>query len=528
MLKYKQNAKNRTCYGAALTVVLTAALCTAAGAQERGDTLTMAGSTAVTTLNPSELSTTNTWNWLIALGYDSLLWYEADGSFTAGLATEWGFNEGNTEFSMTLRPDVKFQDGTPLDAEAAAASLDYAFGNAASRARLYAPSYKDAEATGPLSLVVKCDPACPALPWLLTQAVEMGSIVSPAGLADPTQLGTAMFGSGPYILNQEKTVSGDSYYFDANPDYWNPETIHYDHVVLRVIVDENARLSALQTGQVDLIDAISPQQAGTVSGDNVIFRGTFSATGLTVHDIVGSATEGDAEGRTYSQPLADQRVRQALNYAVDRQALSDALGQGFASPTSVRFFDTDLVDQAMVDYYNYDPEKAKALLADAGYADGFTLDVTVGAFNPGVEDWAQAVASYWQEIGVTVNLNATRTIPIWVQEAQLAPAIYAGTGGSSPFVSGLYYAFVQGTTYSQWHPDAELVRMVEEQASAGPEDQAEIHKAMLNRAIEQGYWVTVAKIPGIFAYNAKKLNLNMEQDQFAGIPISTRITPIAQ
>lgn len=493
-----------------------------------GSTLTLGTADAVPTLNPTQLGTGIGWNWLISLGYDSLLWFEPDGTYTGNLATEWGFADNNTRFDITLRPDVTFQDGTPLDAEAVAASLNYAFGNPAARAALYAPGYKSAAAVAPLEVSIKCDPACPSMEWLLTQNLQMGSIISPAGLADPEQIGTQMFGSGPYILNAAESVSGDSYVFDANPNYWNQDAIHYDRVVLRSIADSAARLTALQTGQVDLIDKVSPQDVST--GSVTVHRATFGQIGIAIHDLVGTFTEGDPEGRTYSEPLSHPEVRQALNYAVDREALSEALGLGLATPTSqsANPGNTDY-DPALDTYYSYDPERARSLLAEAGYPDGFTLDMTVAGYYEGPETWAQAVAQYWSEIGVTANLNVARTIPIWVQEAQPAPAIAFGGWGSSgsvPFSAGLYYSFVNGTTYSPWRVGSEIEAMVAEQAIAPTEHMERIHKQMARYAVEQGFRVPLARLPGFFAYDPSKVDLHVEQDQANGVPIATRITPV--
>lgn len=495
--------------------------------QQRGKLLTLATQNNVTTLDPGGLGTLPGWEWLISLAYDPLIWLEADGSFTPALATSWSFSDGNKKFALEIRPDVKFSDGTPLDGAAVAASLNYEFKNPAARAALYAPGWKGAEATGPTSVVISCDPACPVMPWLLTQFVEMGSIISPTGLKDPQQLGTKMFGAGPYVLNEQETMSGDRYVFDVNANYWNPSSIHYDRVVLRVIPDNTARLAALETGQVDLIDRITLQEASAIPGQLALHGGPENYSGLVIHDIVGQFTEGDKEGRTYSKPLSNILVRQALNYAVDRETLAKALGRGFGKPMGVMAVPgTTAYDPAIDTHYPYDPEKAKALLTEAGYPDGFTLDMTVAAFGPEVEDWAQATAQYWEAVGIKVNLNAARTTSVWIQQAQLAPSIFVQWGGGTPFGATVYYWFNKGTTYSQWHVDPELEKMVTEAAAAPVEEQAVLHKAMAKRAVEQGYWVAIARYPEFFAYNPAKIKLNMEQNQFAGRPIAPRITPV--
>ena len=513
-------------------LMLVVSACSGVGSSSaQSDTLTVATATAPATLSPSELSTIAGWMWVVELAYDPLLWFEPDGSYKPGLATEWGFSDRNTKFSLTLRPNVKFSDGSPLTADSVAASLNYGFKNPASRSRLYAPGYDTATATAPLQVTISCREACPALPWLLSQNVQLGSIVSPAGLADPKRLGTEMFGAGPYVLNNAESAAGDHYTFDPNPNYWNPSAIHYKRVVVRVIANESARLSALQTGQVDLIDSVPLPSAETISGDFTVDRGPSSFVAAIFHDIVGAARPGDAPTKKYSAPLANLAVRQALNYAIDRQTIARSLGHGFAKPSALTTAPgSGAYDPGLENSYPYDPDKAKALLAQAGYPDGFTLEVATNAASPDLAPWALAVVEYWQKIGVKVNLNSAKTIPIWVQAAQDYPAIIAQLG-AQPFVAQMYYWYNPGTTYSQWHMDPAIAPMVHQSAEDSPEQAGALHLQIEKYAVENAFGVGVATLPGLFAHS-NKINLNMTAVPDATragqvtneIPIVTRIT----
>ena len=511
--------------------MLAVSACSGAGSQAstQADTLTVATGTAPATLSPSELSTTPGWMWVVELAYDPLLWWEPDGSYTAGLATAWGFSDRNTKFSLTLRPNVKFSDGSPLTAESVAASLNYGFKNPASRSRLYAPGYDTATATAPLQVTISCREACPALPWLLSQNVQLGSIVSPAGLADPKRLGTEMFGAGPYVLNNAQSAAGDHYTFDPNPNYWNPSAIHYKRVVVRVIASDSTRLSALQTGQVDVIDNVSLQLANTVSGDLSIHQGPMGGAAGFVHDVIGSSSPGDPATRKYSPPLANVLVRQALNYAVDRQAIARSLGRGYADPSpQMASPGSGGYAPDLNSFYPYDPEKAKALLAQAGYPNGFSLDVATNAALADGDIWTVAVMEYWQRIGIKVNLNSAKTIPIWVQSAQDYPLIFTQGGGvGTPMSAQVYYNFYEGRTYSQWHVDPKIKAMMAQAAEASPDQAQAIYLQLSRYALDQAYGVGVARFPTLFAYDNKKVNLNVPNEKGLpnGNPIVTRMTP---
>ena len=526
----------RAAAGVLCAVVLAIAGCSggsAGGDAAPSTTLTVATSTAPATLSPSELSTAPGWMWITELAYDPLIWFEPDGSYSPGLATAWEFADGNRTFNLTLRPDVRFSDGTPVDAAAVAASLNYGFTNAASRSRLYAPTYQEATATGPLQVRITCAEGCPALPWLLSQNVQLGSIVSPAGLADPKRLGTEMFGAGPYVLNAAESEAGDHYTFEPNPNYWNTDEVHFRRVVVQVIANDSARLAALQTGQVDMIDSLPLQLASEVpEEDFLVHRGPSAFIAAIFHDIVGRALPGDPPTRRYAAPLANVEVRRALSYAIDRKTIADSLGHGYATPTvQTTAIGSGAYDPALEQTYTYDPDRARALLAQAGYPDGFTLDVATNGASVGLDNWTQAVVEDWQRIGVRVNLNSAKTIPIWIQAAQDYPTIVAQLG-AQPFVAQMYYWYNPGTTYSQWHMDPSLAPLVAQSAAATPEDAARLHLQIERQAVEQAYSVGVANVPLLYAHS-RAVDIHMASatgDAGAGqvtneIPIVTRVTP---
>jgi peptide/nickel transport system substrate-binding protein len=188
-------------------------------------------------------------------------------------------------------------------------------------------------------------------------------------LADPKNdiLAQKTVGTGPYMLDASRTVQGDHCTFVPNPYYYDKSRQKWGEIILKKITDANTMLAALRGGQVD-VGFGDPSTAGAAAkaGFKVVvsrFNGVGGgATGLYFYD------HGAIE-----PALADVRVRQAMNYAIDRKTIVAALYGKYGTPISTPNNGTPGVDRRYVNYYPYNPLKARALLAAAGYPDGFTI-----------------------------------------------------------------------------------------------------------------------------------------------------------
>lgn len=332
------------------------------------------------------------------LAYASLINVDADGEYIPGLATEWGYvGEGNMTYDLTLRSDAEFADGTAVDAEAVANSLNY-YAKNATNASSSAFSTITATAVDEDTVELTSTVANPQITELLSPRSLAGNIISAAGLADPDALAAGTFGAGAYVLDAEQSVTGDHYTFVPNENYYDQDGIHYDEVVLKVISDGNAAFQALQAGQVDVLfgDPNNAEAATSAGLDVVTAPGSWENIFLV--DRAGSLVPA----------LGDVRVRQALNYALDRDAIATAVygeyGAADYQPNTPGF---DGYDESLDSIYAYDVDKAKSLLAEAGYADGFTLPIVYPSYSTGSANTVQAVASQLAEIGVTVELVAS-------------------------------------------------------------------------------------------------------------------------
>ncbi|WP_166983074.1 ABC transporter substrate-binding protein [Paramicrobacterium fandaimingii] len=345
---------------------------------------------------------------IIALAYDPLIYMTPDGEYIPDLATDWGYTDDeNTEFEFTLRDGVTFSSGAELDADAAVASMEYFLDSGGGTASQVG-DIDSIEAVDEATVRITYTEPFPDAEWTLSQYIKFGSIIGPDGLADPEALSTEMDGTGQYVYNAAESVANASYVFDRNPDYWNADAQMYERVTVRAISDENAALSAIQTGQVDYtLGAPSTLDAAEDAGLEVL-QVPFFNWAIHIADRTGELTPA----------LEDPRVREAIAISIDRQAIVDAVSPDTAQPSS------QLLNEGAVGFvpgleFDYDPERAQQLLADAGYPDGFSMSILSTNSLDQNAIRAQAIVSYLEAIGIDVDLTADATgVSGFVEESQ--------------------------------------------------------------------------------------------------------------
>jgi peptide/nickel transport system substrate-binding protein len=389
--------------------------------------------------------------WFEELAYEPLIVQRSDGSLAPGLATSWSYTgTGNTTFVLHLRPGVKFSDGSSLTAQDVADDLSYVVKSAGQMSPFFAGD--TFTVTGPLTVTIKASSPNPDFPQILTQDDVVGDIISAKGLQSPSLLGTQTFGAGPYMLDAPATVAGDQYTYIPNPNYYDKAAAHWKKVVIKVITDPQSMLNAMKTGQIQV-----------ANGDPTTIAAATQA-GLTVTstpDLWMGVTLADRDG-VLAKPLANAQVRQALNYATDRGAISKALFPGTGAATSQLAPPGGYgYDPSLTSAYPYDVSKAKQLLAAAGYPHGFSLKIVTGDYG-GENLMAQALAQQWQQVGVNLQVTDDANsnqfyaaafgakfpafmtvfgqIPTWVEGPSLflAPASYNPFRTASASLASLY------------------------------------------------------------------------------------------
>ena len=280
--------------------------------------------------------------------YDTLLRTEADGTVVGGLATDWNWDESGTELTLNLRDDVTFHDGAAFTAEV-------------------------------------------ALETYLSQ--NAGLQASPESFDEDTLSEPA--GSGPYEYDAAASIPGNRYVFTAAEDYWDPEIQHYDRITMHYYDDATATLNALRDSQVDYANLNSTTQiADAEAAGYETHMAPVNWKGYILAD-----RDGDIE-----EPLADVRIRQAFNYAFDREALLEAIEGGHGEVTTQIFGpETSAYAEELEDAYPYDPDRAQELLAEAGYPDGITIRTLKTSFTPDSE--FELISGMLAESGITVEAD---------------------------------------------------------------------------------------------------------------------------
>ena len=409
--------------------------------------------------------------------YDTLVRAEVDGSYSPGLAESWEWID-RTTLQLILRPDVTFSDGAPVDAEAVAANFERGKTVEASPSAGFYANIESVEVIDPMT--VQLNLVDPTTSMLSDLSRLPGMMMSPASFegGDPN---TAPIGAGGWTLDAGASNPGEVQTFRANPTYWDPSRVQVETVEMRVL-EPDAATNALLGGQIDVGELRSEADTATFEGEGfeLVTRPNANVWYMQIMDTDGSLLE----------PLADERVRRALNLAIDREAFNEGLqfGQGDPSPSfwlpGTAYYDESLEELA------YDPEQARALLAEAGYEDGFSITFpSFGAIVP----VAESVQQMWAEIGVdvTVELVEPGTLAAVMRngETVMNPTIARGFTAESHYKERL----APGGPYDPIGTDrGQLAELAEAAYQAETEeDQDAAWRELYTYAIEQGYLMVI-------------------------------------
>ncbi len=354
-----------------------------------------------TSLDPAQLTDYNSSRTAMEM-YDSLLRFK-DGSteLEEGLATEWSVTDDGLEYTFMLRQGVTFHDGTPFNAEAVKFNIDRQI----DPAHPYHDTGEFAYAEFTLGMVkeavvvdentVKIILTEPFAPFLGNIAMHSAAIVSPEAVKQyGKDISQNPVGTGPF-----KFVSWDpgiEVILEKNDDYWRgaPEI---ERLIFRPIVEDQTRLAELEAGSIDFIVGILPDDLQRLQ-DN---------TDLQILEQPGMHTWYLALN-CQQPPFDDARVRQAVNYAIDKEAIVDNIlkGTGVLAKNilpPVIWSYTDAVQD-----YSQNPEKARELLKEAGYEDGLSIDFYIPKSGSGMQQpvtMATAIQSDLEAVGITTKIQ---------------------------------------------------------------------------------------------------------------------------
>ena len=343
----------------------------------------------------------------LSLMFDYLVGTTPDGqpSQAGGLASKWENSADHKRWTFHLRKGVKFHDGTEMTSDDVKFSLQRAMSKRSTTG--YAGPLRtliaDIETPTPDRVVIGTRDPTLIIPTYLSRSLSTEGMVLPKKYIETN--GDDVFarkpiGTGPYKFVEQ--VVGSHIKMTAVDNHWRIGVPKYKNVTFRLVSEETTRIALLRRGEVDVAD-ISRERVKELEKEGFPIHMRKEEAIIHAWWILGP------EGRT--PPTKDKRVREALNLAIDRNEIAQSIFGGYAEPAVIpmgltwAFKDVGFkVTPDMV--YAYDPARAKKLLAEAGLASGFTLDVY--AFQlPGFAEgkaFAEAIAGYWEKIGVKSKL----------------------------------------------------------------------------------------------------------------------------
>ena len=313
--------------------------------------------------------------------YETLMARTPDGKLVPGLAAAEPVQIDATTWEFKLRPDIKFHNGEPFNADAVVTSVTRIIDPALKSEQMaYFGTIASAEKVDDLTVRVITNGPDPILP---SRMYWMKMV--PAKYSSDPNFASAPVGTGPYKF--DNWARGENLVLKANPEYWG-DAPAIEQVTYRFVGESGTRLSGLMAGEFDVITNLLPEFVASVPKSAAV-------QGLETSVIVLS---------TENAVTKDPRVRKALNLAIDRKALADSLFGGYAIPTRGQLVNPKAFGfNEALEPYPYDPDQARALIKEAG-AEGATINL-VGEAGRWLKDREiiEAVGAYWTEIGLKVN-----------------------------------------------------------------------------------------------------------------------------
>lgn len=362
--------------------------------------MTIAVNAEIISLDPHNISDTLSGSATDTM-YESLYDYNLDMELEPVLATDYSVSEDGLEYTFKIREGVTFHDGTQLNAEAVKYNFDRVLDEKKNlRRRKNFVYVNSTEVLDDYTLLVKLD--SPFAPMI--NRIASLSIISPAALEKYGEQGilTNPVGTGPYTF--EEWTPGDKMVVRANSNYWR-EGPKIDTLTFKPVTENGARIAMLQTGEADYIYPMPTEQVKSVEGDN------------NIEIIEGQSTIARFAFINMTKDVfSDVKVRQAMNYAIDKDAYAKVVKSGYAVPLTSHVPST-IEYQSPQPEYEYNVEKAKELMKEAGYPDGFKTDIWAPNDTENMKGM-QFISQQLAEIGIDVEV-----VPM--EEGTLSDAIYS-------------------------------------------------------------------------------------------------------
>ncbi|MFV0309641.1 MAG: ABC transporter substrate-binding protein [Desertimonas sp.] len=441
--------------------------------------------------------------------YDRLVHHSTAGELIPGLATEWSVTPDGLTWTFTLREGVVFHDDTPFDAAAVKANLERGQTTEGSTVAPELLSVTAIEVVDPTTVAITADVPMPQLPAVLSD--RAGMMASPAAFEtlahDP--VGAGMFALQDEIPESEATLV-------RNQTYWDPDAVQVATLTITAIPDPATRLNALRSGQIDWA-ALTPEDYEIALEDPNLTGAAF--------DSISYLSIATYKVRP---PLDDVRVRQAISHAIDRPLAAEALLLGYATPCSQPFPPgySAHVDELGCDRFGYDPERARELLAEAGYGDGLELSMQVAAGGDGSRQ-AEVIQAQLAEVGISlevVTVDVTRFVAGFFIEGEydLSLGLWGGRASAIQTLQILYASDGALNPGKLEVPEFDAA-LETARGTIDPDEQLAAIRAATTISVEQQYDIPLWFVPYLNAWNRDLVGVEgylLGKQEFRGVGIA--------
>lgn len=408
------------------------------------------------------------------------------------LAESWDISPDGLQYTFKLRQNVTFHDGTPFDAEAVKVNYE--------RCTLPSSPYYDQTVAGLTAKVfnyVARGEVVDRYTWRYTLKSPVGEflrlltdrvllIVSPAALEKygPKGIVDHPVGTGPFKFVSR--VAGQKIELEKNPNYWGGAP-YLDRVIMTVIADAQARMAAIKSGEADLVLEVDPDQVATYRADPNLTL-LFNPSPMTWVWMLNCR----------NGPTTNKQVRQALNYAWNREALVKNLLLDLVTPAVSPAPPNNPASPPTHAPYTYDPDKAKQLLAAGGYPNGFSMKVVYG--ERGTNDQVNTlIQSDFRKIGVNVELEKMEYAAFLSMFSKGLPDEY-GAGQTFWTTSAQLGQWLETVFSSKfqpprgnnrtWYTSPAVDQLLDEaRPITDPQKSAEAYRKVLDQVVDDAPWV---------------------------------------
>lgn len=358
---------------------------------------------------------------------ETLVEFDRDSFYVGpGLAHDWDISDDGLSYTFYLREGIKFHDGTDFNADAVIFNFErwadpehpYHFAEHGYSYSVYRTLFggQKGDAGHVIKEIVKHDDHTvefiltkPMAAFIQNMGASYFAIASPASFEKyGPEVRENPVGTGPFVFKEWR--KNDSITLEKNPNYWKAGYPKLDQVIFKVIPDNSARLTALRSGQIDLMDGLNPDDVSVIEAD----------PNLQLFERAPNNV-GYLGFNTQKAPFDDPLVRRALNYAVNKDALIDGLYNNLAVSAKNPIPPGYLGYNDSLEEYTYNPELAKELLAQAGYPNGFEFDLwtmpVARPYMPDPQRAAEALQADFARVGLKANI-VTKEWAVYLEETQ--------------------------------------------------------------------------------------------------------------